>query len=336
MIGLRKALTRRGTMAGALALAILIGPAAAGAAAPAEVTVRQDKQLGRVQVFRGDSPVLQYNFATVPVPEALKGRQYAEARSDYIHPLYGPAGEILTGDYCNDHPHHRGVYWAWPEVYYKDGKKDLHALQGVFARPGRLVRAEVAGGAAVIEAESTWKWDDTEPIVQELAVVRVPAAGPAQGWWIDLEFRFTALVDGVSVARRGQTAYGGLNLRSTLHERQSILHHTDGPDAAPRQNWGQIAGVPKGGKDVVAIATLEHAANPEYPGEWIKFPDIDWLQPTFPAKGVKFALSKDKPLVLRYRLWIRPGPASEEQLAEAWKTYNQEQKKTPGSAVPGL
>ena len=37
---------------------------AAQAAAPAEVTVRQDKQLARVQVFRGDCPVLQYNFAT--------------------------------------------------------------------------------------------------------------------------------------------------------------------------------------------------------------------------------------------------------------------------------
>ena len=310
---------RRGVVSVAVGL---FAAAAAAEAPPDAMTVRHDKKTGRVEVAQGDKPVLRYNFGTVPVPARVKGRTYAEARSDYIHPLYGPSGQALTIDYPNDHPHHRGIYWAWPEVYYKGQRRDLHALQGVFARPSRLVRTEGGPAAATVEAESLWKWGDAEPIVKERAILRVHRSDADGGRLIDLEFRFRALVDGVAVARRGQAAYGGLNLRMTLHGGQKIAHHTDPPAARPRCNWGQIAGVPRGGKKPAAIAILEHAANPDYPGQWIQFPNLAWLQPTFPAKGRKFPLSKDKPLVLRYRLWIRRSPASDGQLAEAWKAYN--------------
>ena len=314
---------------GALAALAALPARAEDKAAPTGLTVRHDRQTGAVTIAQGGTPVLSYRFATVPVPDRVKGKKYAEARSDYIHPLHGPAGEVLTADYPTDHPHHRGVYWAWPEVYYKGQKRDLHALQGVFARPGRLVRAEGGPKVAVIEAESVWKWGDTEPIVNERALIRAHAADPDGGRSIDLEFRITALVDGVALARRGQGLYGGLNLRSTLHGGQKIAHHTGPPGAAPRRNWGQIAGVPEGGKGPVAIAFLEHAGNPDYPGEWIQYPELAWLQPTFPAKGTKFDLSKDKPLLLRYRLWVRPGAATGEQLAAAWDRYNKPPEPAP-------
>jgi hypothetical protein len=42
---------------------------------------------------------------------------WAIPRSDYIHPLYGLNGEMLTNDWPDaDHPHHRGIFWAWLEV----------------------------------------------------------------------------------------------------------------------------------------------------------------------------------------------------------------------------
>jgi hypothetical protein len=325
-----------GHRAAGMAIGLLVGLSPFARMAAEErrsprVAVQHDEKLGRVDVTEGGAPVLRYNFGTVAVPERVKGKKYAEARSDYIHPLYGPDGELLTEDFPSDHPHHRGVYWAWPEVYYKGGKRDLHALQGVFARPAKLA---CAGGApATLDARSVWMWNDDEPIVTERAILRVHKSRPDGGRWIDLEFRFTARVDGVAVARRNQTLYGGLNLRSTLHGKQKIEHHTDPAGAKPRRNWGQIVGVPKGGKSQVAIAILEHASNPDYPGEWIQYPYIAWLQPAFPRKGTKFALSRDRPLVLRYRLWVRRGAATRQQLAKAWEAYHKAVRKpTPAKA----
>lgn len=39
------------------------------------------------------------------------------ARANYVHPLFGLDGSILTEDFPADHPHHRGVFWAWQQEY---------------------------------------------------------------------------------------------------------------------------------------------------------------------------------------------------------------------------
>lgn len=47
-----------------------------------------------------------------------RGGQYP--RANYIHPLYGLSGEILTEDFPEDHLHHRGIFWAWHQLYIKN------------------------------------------------------------------------------------------------------------------------------------------------------------------------------------------------------------------------
>jgi len=308
-----------GASAWVWALGTLALLAAVGQPGWAAMTVKVSDDKLHVDVAEGGKPVLRYNYGTIPVPEGVGGR-YAVSRSDYIHPLYSPDGEELTKDYAKDHPHHRGIYWAWPEVWYKGKVHDLHALQGVYARPVKLVRTEGGPDVAVIEAESRWMWEDKEPIVAERAIIRAWPETNA-GRLIDLEFRFTALVEGVRVARRGQKAYGGLNIRLSARRDQKIATFTAPDGTEPRVCWGDLLGVPPGGKTPVGVATLQHPANPRFPGDWVQYPNLNWLQPTFPAKGEKFLLSTTEPLVLRYRLWIHPGPATKDALAEQWRAY---------------
>ena len=293
---------------------------AAGGPAAAAVTARRSDDDSYVEISEGGTPVLRYNFLAVPVPKGVGGR-YAVARSDYIHPLHGPAGEVLTTDYAKGHPHHRGLYWAWPEVDYKGQCRDLHALQGVFARPVEILRVESGPVCATISAASEWLWGNTEPIVAEVATVRAYANSRA-GRTIDLEFRFTALVDDVKLARRGRKLYGGFNLRFSARGGQKLVQYVDPAGASPVRSWGQILGVPPGGKEPVGVAIIQHRANPHYPGDWVSYPKLNWLQPTFPAKGVKYELAKGRALVLRYRLWIRAGASDEKALADMWRTYN--------------
>jgi len=237
-------------------------------------------------------PVLTYNFGTVPVPTGVKG-PYAVARGDYVHPLYGPGGEVLTKDFSPDHPHHRGLYWAWPEVTYKGETRDLHALQGVFARPVKMLQQE--GG--VLAAENVWKWGDKEEIVRERATITT-LPEQAGRRCIDFEFQFEALVPGITLARRHQDAYGGFNLRFAAFGQQKIVTHGA---------WAVISGIPPGGTKPVSVGIIQRATNPDFPGDWIDFPKLNWLQPTFPAKGKAYALQPGTPLVLKYRLVISAG-----------------------------
>ncbi|MFT3845982.1 MAG: PmoA family protein [Lacibacter sp.] len=38
-------------------------------------------------------------------------------RANYIHPLYGFEEEVLTEDFPADHPHQRGIYWTWHQIF---------------------------------------------------------------------------------------------------------------------------------------------------------------------------------------------------------------------------
>jgi hypothetical protein len=289
---------------------------------------------GQFEIVESGTHVLRYNYRTVDPGEVAgkvseANRIYARARSDYIHPLWGLGGEELTKDWSLDHPHHRGIYWAWPEVDFGTNRADLHALQGVFAR--RTGRIRVYGGPvfAEIEAENDWLWEDREVIVRETATIRAYRR-ERQGRFIDLSFRFVGLRPGITIARRGTDKYGGLNIRMATPEGQSISVLSDVVGNHPRRAWSDLSGVFGGQGAVSGMVVLQHAANPDYPGDWVQYPELSWCQPTFPASGSRFPLLPDKPLVLRYRLWVHNGGTPEtETLRMAWDSFHDTQAAIP-------
>ena len=284
---------------------------------------RRDSASGQIDISDSSNPVLRYNYKTIEPGEVLDkvtpaNRIYARARSDYIHPLYGLKGEVLTRDWSPDHPHHRGIYWAWPEVDFGTNRGDLHALQKVFARPTGKVRLQSGAAFAEIEAENLWLWEDREPIVREEAIIRAYRA-TAQGRVIDLAFRFVALKEGITLARRGTDQYGGLNVRMATPTSQEISVHTDPSNAVPRRAWSDLSGVFDGAGAASGLMVLQHRQNPDYPGDWVQYPNLSWCQPTFPAAGTRYALRRDKPLVLRFRLFVHAGGSpAEDKAAKLW------------------
>ncbi len=285
-----------------------------------------------ITVSENGRPALVYNFHTVPVPDGVSGK-YAVARSNYVHPLFGLDGDVLTTDYSPDHPHHRGIYWAWPEVTYAGKTHDLHALQGVFARPVRIVQTGSGPDAAAFTVENEWRWEDREPIVRELATVRV-ARTAEHGRVIDFDLRFEALKSGVTLARRGKTHYGGLNIRMSPRQDQQIVKVIDPPDAFPRRAWAALTGVPSEGREPASLSILQAWDNPDYPGDWVDYPKLNWLQPTFPASGTTHPLQLGTPLRLRYRLCVSRNAPTPDTAIALWDTYNalQNGRMTPLAA----
>jgi hypothetical protein len=117
--------------------------------------------------------------------------------------------------------------------------------------------------------------------------------------------------------------YGGLNIRLAAVKDQRIAFHTDPPEANPRMAWSELSGTFEGGQTATAFTVFQTRANPCYPGDWIQFPNLNWLQPTFPANGTRYPLKKDETLALRYRLWIhRFSKATVEMYREQWRAFD--------------
>jgi hypothetical protein len=304
-----------------------------------------DKETGQVFIREGGKPVLRYAYETVyesdkyafhgMEPNEYAGREtdtlmanpsiYAVPRSNYIHPIFGPYGEILTRDWSRDHPHHRGIYWAWPEVDFGSKRSDLHALQKVFARPTGRIKLESGPVYAQVEAENLWLMEEgMVPIAREVAMIRAYHQ-TEEGRVIDLAFKFIGLKDSVTLARRGTNAYGGLNVRMMTPESQEISFHTDEEGATPRRAWSDLSGKFTGADGPSGMMVFQHQSNPEYPGEWVQYPDLSWVQPTFPTAGTRYLLKPGEPLILRFRLVVHPGAKPDEAYAKVlWNALHSE------------
>ena len=307
-----------------------------------EIKAILDPTSKQILIEEDGKKILQYNYETIyekdvirlpseKLEEHLRTKAdtfittsiYAVPRSDYIHPLYGLGGEMLTRDWPDGgHPHHRGIFWAWPEVEYGSERGDIYALQRIFARPTGHVELISGPLFAQIEAENLWMWEDTKPIVREHAIIRVYHA-TSTNRIIDLTIKLESLEDSITIATRATNSYGGLNLRMMTPESQEISYFTDQPGTQPLRAWSDFNGIFDGSESPSGLMVLQHKANPEYPGAWVEYPNLAWVQPTFPTPDTRYPLIKGKPLVLRYRLIIHSGGKPDEDISKKrWDAYN--------------
>lgn len=296
------------------------------------VDVQCNEQGQWVDASENGVPILRYNHGVTPVPN---GVDKAFERGDYVSALYGLNGELLTEDFPADHVHHRAINWSWATVKWNNETRDMFAVRnpyegpvtgGLWARPVRMVHA--ASGASpgggpefgAIIAESEWRWDDKTAIVLErLQIIVYPKTDT--GRLIDFRIELEPLVDGLEFCGRLDAGYSGFNIRMAVGENRTIAFHTDPPDANPRMAWADYTAAFNGGHGTSGVALLQHKDNPMYPQEWREYPDLNFFQPIYPG-GQLVPMTKGLGITLRYRLWIHPGALSEEDLANAWSTYN--------------
>ena len=283
-------------------------------------------------LMEGDLPVLRYNFGNVPMPTGVElkhfpdGRPYGGERSNYLHPVYGLNGEVITDDYP-EHPHHRGIWLSWPVVRWKDRVADLWAVCDVWARPEKIEALETGPKMALLKATNLWKFgvEEQHPIVREAMTLRVypTTDSDERGRIFDIDVTLTALEDGVAIGGRPKGGYGGMTYRALPAANQEIAPFVADESADPRGAWCRYSADFPGSKTRTSLVLLQHSSNPGYPTAHNVYANINCFMPAFPGDA-EYPLPKGKPVTLKHRVWIVEGVPSQEELQEAWAAYQVE------------
>ena len=254
-------------------------------------------------------------------------------RANYIHPLYGLDGEILTEDFPADHPHHRGVFWAWHQVWLGDKKlgdgwATIDFFWDVYDAEILTIDSQSRGLKLHVYWKSSQLTDadgKQQAFVKETTTIRVHRAeGDIRK--IDLKIELLALKDNMRLGgSEDAKGYGGFSTRIPLPDGLTFTG-TDGPveptnlsvEAGP---WLDFSGNLGGQGKTSGLAILCHSSSPGYPQRWILRRKGSAQNPVYPGRH-PVPLSREKPLVLRYRLILHRGNVNDVNLDRLQAEYN--------------
>ena len=254
-------------------------------------------------------------------------------RANYIHPLYGLDGEILTEDFPADHLHHRGVFWGWHQVWLGDKKLgDSWAAIDFFWDVYDAEILTLDSQSRALRLGMYWKSPlltdangKQQAFVKETTTIRVyRAEGDIRK--IDFQIELLALKDNMRLGgSEDAKGYGGFTTRIPLPDGLAFTG-TNGPveptnlsvEAGP---WLDFSGNLGGRGKTSGLAILCHNSLPGYPQRWILRRKGSAQNPVFPGSQ-PVPLSRERPLVLRYRLIIHRGDVNDVNPDRLQAEYN--------------
>jgi hypothetical protein len=284
-----------------------------------------------VTLTEAGKPVFTYHYTMVEPPEGVDPRF---RRTAYLHPLYGLHGEVLTEDFPEDHYHHRGVFWAWPECTVGDRRLDVWSMKDARQVHERFLVREVGTDQAVLEVQNAWVFDDSpgEPQIREtVRITTHPAAGGKRA--LDFTLRFDN-VSGKTITFLGakDKGYGGLCFRPDARRKPMHFMADDGPVAEDQLRydtpWADVSFEREsdGREDTPAtapqsgVAIIQHPDNPGYPHPGWMFRHYAFLCVAWPHEQTHVLQAGDH-FELKYRLLVHDGTAAEANVAKEAEAY---------------
>lgn len=251
--------------------------------------LRWQEANGRLALTDEGKPVLTYHHGP--------GRECC-----YLHPIHTPSGIVLTDDAPADHLHHRGLYWAWPEVESGGAKADLWILKGGSHRFLRVVR-QASGKRAALTAEHAWIVGGREAARDTMELTVHPSEGGRRVFELVLTVKATGgpmKIAGTSDKNKG---YGGLTMRFAPRE-QTVIRSAEGAVAQDedhgKHKWAELEA--KFGGRRAGMRIESDAANPGHPNEWI-LRYYGLLGENYPGTST-ITIDPARPLRLKYRITV--------------------------------
>ena len=238
---------------------------------------------------------------------------------NYIHPLYSLDGQVLTEDFPADHPHQRGIFWAWHQLYVGEQRigdgweiKDIHwEVVSVKEQPGKNNKSIIAG--------IIWKsplftdhGGNELPLVKENTTISV---WPRKANYRKIEIKISLLAQQPDMRLGGsenEKGYGGFSARIRLDD-ETVFQGANRiitPQNLPLDagGWVDITGPVGLNGSKAGVTIVNHPDNPGYPNPWILRAKNSMQNVVFPHPGAQaIQFSNKEPIILRYMLIIHDG-----------------------------
>lgn len=279
-----------------------------------------------MELLHGDRPVLRYMY---------RGLDDSSPQARYetykvFHHLYDPSGKLLltngpTGDapFSKDvlYQHHRGIFYGFTRITYGDGKQaNLWGCGGGESqRHVKLLDSGADSSRGWHRVAIDWCGRDGEVFAKEERQLTVHAA--TGGTLVEFESTLTSATGG-TVHLDGDPQHAGFQFRAADEvakktKDKTYYLRTDGKgEQGKTRNWSEknsnspigeectnrpwnAMSFVLGGKRYTALY-VDHPDNPK-PG---RYSERDYGR--FGSYFV-FDLTPDKPLVVRYRIWLQEG-----------------------------
>jgi len=293
------------------------------------VEVLKDEKF--LQVKMADKNILRYNHALVPPPE---GKDPLYTRSGFIHPLWSPAGAVLTNIHSPDHVHHMGIWMPWTMTKFEDKEVDFWNLkkgEGTvrFVKFISTSSGPVYGGFQAEHEHVALKTSEGEKVVlKEIWDVRVYNVGrPERDYWL-VDFKSTQRCVADSPLYQTQYRYGGFGFRGAAEwkgENAAYLTSegkTRKDGHATRARWCDTSGAIEG--KWAGITHMSHPENFRHPEPMRIWPGFE--QQVFfnwaPSQAGDWVMEPGKDHVFRYRLYVHEGKVNVDDVERIWNDYS--------------
>ncbi|UCD61893.1 MAG: PmoA family protein [Flavobacteriaceae bacterium] len=275
-----------------------------------------------IQIKEGAENVLFYQKQT-------KSRNEEFSRNNYIHPLYGIDGSVLTEDFPEDHPHHRGVFWAWHQVVIGDRKLGDSWACKDFIWNIKNIEISRSGENLNLMVSTHWqspKWISPEgtqkPFLLENTKISIY---PRKDNYriVRFEIALLALEKNLKIGgSEDEKGYGGFSVRLQLPE-DIRFSSIEGSVAAKNTaveggKWMNVFGSFTNKNNRSGIAIFSHQDALEDKEKWILREKESMQNCVFPGRK-SVTVSTTNPTILKYSLLIYEGEMTGSEIQKIYK-----------------
>jgi len=274
-----------------------------------------------IELFEQGRPVFFYRRE----PKSIDGRYIC---NNYIHPLFSIDGDTLTEEFPADHPYHRGIYWAWHQIYIDNKSVGNGWVMENISENVTDIHSGIQNKVARLDIEVEWKssiYQDGKTFIHENTTILVhPLTGGIR--LIDFEIRLKALVPGISIGGSDdEKGYGGFCVRMKLPH-DIIFTSTNGPVEPQTLQvkagaWMDFSGTFGKNIKISGIAILSRPDFMNWPVHWILRRETAMQNIVFPGRK-RVSISMNNPTVLKYRLIVHNGNDRQANIKKLQKEFN--------------